>query len=104
MIVGIAVKRFLIVVINLNSIIIGALKTNRVIFPKGHKRLGIKIHKFAMSLNIDDFNLVTVKNKEYYIYNYIGDLNDRKNVSIFFSYPKDSFQKDKAFKYSILTR
>ena len=77
---------------------IGALKTNRVIFPKGHKRLGIKIHKFAMSLNIDDFNLVTVKNKEYYIYNYIGDLNDRKNVSIVFSYPKDSFQKDKALK------
>ena len=77
---------------------IGALKTNRVIFQKGHKRLGIKIHKFAMSLNIDDFNLVTVKNKEYYIYNYIGDLNDRKNVSIVFTYPKDSFQKDKVLK------
>jgi len=25
---------------------IGALKTNRVIFPQGHERLGIKLNKF----------------------------------------------------------
>lgn len=30
---------------------IGALKTNRVIFPKEHERLGIKLNKFATSLN-----------------------------------------------------
>ena len=70
---------------------IGALKTNRVIFPKGHERLGIKLHKFAESLDIRDFNLVTVKNKQYYIYTYYGNLKDRKNVSIILSYPKDSF-------------
>ena len=77
---------------------IGALKTNRVIFPKGHERLGIKLHDFAESLNIKDFDLVTVKDKQYYIYNYIGNLKDRKNVSIVLSYPKDSFQEDKALK------
>lgn len=77
---------------------IGALKTNRVIFPKGHTRLGIKLHKFATTLNIDDFDLVTVKDKQYYIYNYVGDLKDRKNVSIVLSYPKDSFQKEGALK------
>ena len=70
---------------------IGALKTNRVIFPKGHERLGIKLHKFAESLDISDFNLVTVKDKQYYIYTYYGNLKDRKNVSIILSYPKDSF-------------
>ncbi len=42
---------------------IGALKTNRVIYPKNHKRLGIKVHKFAQTLNIDDFHLVNVRNK-----------------------------------------
>lgn len=77
---------------------IGALKTNRVIFPKGHEKLGIKLHQFAITLNIEDFDLVTVKKKQYYIYNYIGDLKDRNNISIILSYPKDSFQKDKALK------
>jgi hypothetical protein len=77
---------------------IGALKTNRVIFPKGHERLGIKLHQFAASLNIKDFDLVTVKEKQYYIYNYVGKLKDRNNASIVLSYPKDAFQKDKALK------
>lgn len=77
---------------------IGALKTNRVIFPKGHERLGIKLHKFAESLDISDFNLVTVKKKEYYIYTYYGNLKDRKNVSIVISYPKDSFQEKGCLK------
>ena len=49
-------------------------------------------------MNIEDFNLVTVKDNEYYIYNYVGYLKDRKNVSIILSYPKDAFQKDGALK------
>lgn len=40
---------------------IGALKTNRVIFPKVHEQLGIKLHKFAEKLNIEDFDLVTIR-------------------------------------------
>lgn len=77
---------------------IGALKTNRVIYPEGHKRLGIKLHKFATTLNIEDFDLVTVKDQEYYIYNYVGDLKDIKNISIIFSYPKEAFQKEGCLK------
>ncbi len=50
---------------------IGALKTNRVIFPQDHERLGIKLYKFATLLNIEEFYLVTVKDKQYYIYNYV---------------------------------
>ena len=49
-------------------------------------------------MSIEDFDLVTVKGKQYYIYNYIGKLKDRNNVSIILSYPKDAFQKDKALK------
>lgn len=77
---------------------IGALKTNRVIFPQGHERLGIKFHKFGTLLNIEDFDLVTVKDKQYYIYNYIGNLKNKKNVSIVLSYPKDAFQKYRTLK------
>ncbi|QPW57264.1 IS701 family transposase [Clostridium botulinum] len=82
---------------------IGAFKTNRVIYPKGHERLGIKLHKFATSLNKDSFDLVKVKGKHYYIYNYIGHLNDMKNVSIILSYPKESFQKEGSLKAFIST-
>jgi len=77
---------------------IGALKTNRVIDQEGYKRLGIKLHKYATTLNKEDFDLVTVKSQEYYIYNYVGDLKDRKNVSIILSYPKESFQQEGALK------
>lgn len=77
---------------------IGDLKTNRVIFPKGHERLRIKLHKFATSLTIEDFDLVTIKDQQYYIYNYVGNLKDRKNVSIILSYSKGAFQKDGALK------
>lgn len=77
---------------------IGALKANRVIFPKDYNKLGTKLNKFATTLNIDDFDLVTVKDQEYYIYNYVGDLKDRKNISITLSYPKDVFQKDGCLK------
>ena len=41
---------------------------------------------------------MTVKDTQYYIYNYVGNLKDRSNVSIILSYPKDAFQKDKALK------
>lgn len=58
------------------------MKTNRVIDSEGYKRLGIKLHKYATTLSKEDFDLVTVKNQEYYIYNYVGDLKDRKNVSV----------------------
>lgn len=77
---------------------IGGLKTNRVIFPKDYNKLGTKLNKFATDLNMEDFDLVTVKDQQYYIYNYVGDLKDRKNVSITLSYPKDVFQKDGSLK------
>lgn len=77
---------------------LGSLKTNRVVYPKEHSSLGIKLYKLGLSLNIEDFNLVTVNNQEYYIYSYIGSLKNIKNASIVLSYPKDAFQKEGALK------
>ena len=77
---------------------IGAIKTNRVLFPKSHERLGIKLNNFAKILDVDSFDLVTVNNKEYYVYNYIGNLKDMKNISIVISYPKESFHDNKCLK------
>src|SRR3712207_9196282 len=49
------------------------------------------------------FDLVKVKGRHYYIYNYTGHLNDMKNVSIILSYPKESFQKEGSLKAFIST-
>ncbi|RBP54306.1 DDE family transposase, partial [Herbinix hemicellulosilytica] len=77
---------------------IGALKTNRVVFPEHNTNLGIKLSKLGASLSIEDFDLVTVKDQEYYIYSYQGKLKDIKSVSIVLSYPKDAFQHEGALK------
>ena len=54
---------------------IGALKTNRVIFPAGIKR---QISLFAPYIHKADpnVNLVTVGKRQYYVFRYEGGLND----------------------------
>jgi len=73
---------------------IGGLRTNRVIYPKGHERLGTKVNIFAKTLTKSDVNLVKVGNREFYVYSYIGKLNDLKKAQIILSWPKDALFKD----------
>lgn len=77
---------------------IGAVKTNRVIYPKGHERLGIKLHAFAKTLSKEDVCLVTAGNHEYYVYTYKGKLNDLQEATIVLSWPKDALFNEKALK------
>ena len=58
---------------------VGGLRTNRVIYPPGHERLGIKLNRMITTLTKDDVSLVKVGNNEYYVYTYRGKLNDIKN-------------------------
>jgi len=57
---------------------VGGLRTNRVIYPTNHERLGIKLNAFGKTLTKEDVNLVKVGNSEYYVYSYKGKLNDLK--------------------------
>ena len=52
---------------------IGALKTNRILYPFGIKK---KLNEFAALLSVthSDFHFVTVKNQTYYVYRYEGKL------------------------------
>jgi hypothetical protein len=77
---------------------IGALKTNRVIYPKGHERLGIKLHAFAKTLTHEDVSLVTAGSHEYYVYVYKGKLNALKSATIILSWPKNALFNEKALK------
>ena len=69
---------------------IGALKTNRVIFPVGIRQ---QISQFAAYIHKTDRNvsLVTVGKRQYYVYRYEGNLTDFEHAVVLISYPKQAF-------------
>ena len=81
---------------------IGALKTNRIVYPCGIKQ---KLSEFALHLRKTDSNasLVTVGSREYYVYRYEGSLNGIDNAVVLISYPKDAFHVPKALRAFIST-
>lgn len=81
---------------------IGALKTNRVIYPCGIKQ---KISGFALHLRKTDteVSLVTVGNRSYYVYRYEGNLNGVADAVVLISYPKDAFDDPRALRAFIST-
>ena len=79
---------------------IGAIKTNRIIYPQG---IRTNISKFAQYIKKNDVNLVTVNNSKYWVYRYEGALNDIDNAVIIFSWPENAFGVAKALKAFICT-
>lgn len=73
---------------------VGGLRTNRVIYPTNHERLGIKLNAFGKTLTKEDVDLVKVGNSEYYFYFYKGKLNDLKEALIVLSWSKEALFKD----------
>lgn len=81
---------------------IGALKTNRIIYPCGIRQ---KASDFALHLRKtdSDVSLVTVGSREFYVYRYEGELNDVPNAVVLLSYPKEAFGHPKALRIFIST-
>lgn len=81
---------------------IGALKTNRIIYPCGIRQ---KASEFALHLRRSDpkVNLVTVGGREFYVYRYEGELNDIPNAAVIFSYPREAFGNPKALRIFLST-
>ena len=81
---------------------IGALKTNRILYPHGVHQ---KASEFALHLTKIDsaFSLVTVDGREFYVYRYEGELNGIPNAAVILSYPKDAFGNQKALRIFIST-
>lgn len=74
---------------------VGALKTNRILYPCGIRQ---KASAFALHLRKTDpdVSLVTVGSREFYVYRYEGELNGIPNAAVILSYPKDGFGNPKA--------
>ena len=81
---------------------VGALKTNRVIYPCGIKQ---QIGQFAQFIRKSDanVNLVTVGGRQFYVYRYEGSLNDIENAVVLISYPKDAFGLSSSVRAFICT-
>ena len=81
---------------------IGALKTNRIIYPCGIRK---KVSEFALHIRKTDsnVNLVTVGKREFYVYRYEGELTDVPNAVVLLSYPKEAFGNAKALRVFIST-
>ena len=81
---------------------IGALKTNRLLYPSGMKK---KLSELAAELSVTEkgFDLVTVKNRKYYVYRYEENLNGIENAVVLLSYPKKAFGNPKALRAFIST-
>ena len=78
-----------------NITLIGAMKTNRILFPDGHRRSALD---HAAMLPNDQYHLVTVGGHEYWIHRYEGALNGIDKAVVLLSYPKDAFGKKSAFR------
>ena len=76
----------------------GALKSNRKIFPRGHKKDGIKISDFIKTLKQHELDVVTIGGKTYYTYTYLGKINGVKKVKIIMSWPKKALWNKHALK------
>ena len=81
---------------------VGALKTNRVIFPAGIRQ---QISQFAQFIHKSDTNvsLVTVDKRQYYVYRYEGCLSDLEDAVVLISYPKGGFGLPHALRAFICT-
>lgn len=69
---------------------IGALKTNRILYPHGIKH---RLSEFALHIRETDFaaSIVTVGRRKYYVYRYEGNLNGIENAVVLITYPRMRF-------------
>lgn len=75
--------------------LIGVMKTNRILYPNGVRT---SASDYASILKQDQFHLVTVKGREYYVYRYQGPLNKIKEAVVLLTYPKEAFGVRTALK------
>jgi hypothetical protein len=79
---------------------IGALKTNRVIYPNGKS---IQISQFAKTLSQSEFRLVTAKSENYWLYRYVGKINGVKECVVLLTYPENAFGKEHTLRAFVCT-
>ncbi|AEF16490.1 transposase IS4 family protein [Thermoanaerobacterium xylanolyticum LX-11] len=80
--------------------LIGALKTNRIIYPQG---IRIQIKDFAQYIEKNEVHLVTVNGSNYWVYRYEGALNGIDNAVVVLCWPEKAFKNQNALHAFICT-
>lgn len=75
--------------------LIGALKTNRILYPNGKH---CPACDYAAMLPNDQYHLVTVGGHDYWIHRYEGALNGIEKAVVLLSFPKNAFGLRKALR------
>lgn len=75
--------------------LIGAIKTNRILYPDGKRTSAADL---ASSLASERFHPVTVKGRCYMVYRYEGALNKIDHAVVLLSYPLDAVGKKSALR------
>lgn len=75
--------------------VIGALKTNRILYPQG---IRVSIQDFAQHIRKEDVRLVTVNGSSYWMYRYEGALNGIHNAVVLLCWPKQAFGQPKVLR------
>lgn len=78
-----------------NFTLIGAIKTNRILYPKGEKT---SVADYAASLKADHFHPVTVKGHTYRVCRYEGALNKIGKAVVLLTYPGNRFGNEESLR------
>ena len=80
------------------------MKTNRILYPYGVKMNVCNLAGKLVEAECRElFHLVTVKQRQYHVYRYEGNLNGIENAVVLLTYPKNAFGKEKALRAFIST-
>jgi len=76
---------------------IGALRTNRLIYPNSVKQ---QVKEFALSIQKNDakVHLVTVNKRKFWVYRYEGHMKTLENAAVLLCYPEQDFGKPSALR------
>lgn len=80
-----------------NFTLIGAVKTNRILYPDTSKKK-MSAADYAASLTEDPFHPVTMNGQTYLVYRYEGRLNKIRKAVVLLSYPANRFGRKEALR------
>ncbi len=79
----------------MKSFLIGAMKTNRILYPNGQRT---SAKDLTQSRSFDHFHLVTVKGHAYWVHRYEGPLNIIPRAVVLLTYPEAAFGQPNALR------
>ena len=83
---------------------VGALKTNRILYPNGIRKSVRKLAEILKEKHaVSSFRSVTVKGRKYYVYRYEGNLHGIENAVVLLTFPEGKLFQMEALRAFLCT-